>query len=105
MRITAPWFGGTALAFIVAFSASAQEVDTFEYTVQQGDSCWTLAERFLGDRRQWRVVLEYNPQIGPPPHHLQPGTILRLPRAGIRPDAELTFARRDVQARQPSASD
>ncbi|MEM6956521.1 MAG: FecR domain-containing protein, partial [Myxococcota bacterium] len=47
----------------------------------------------------------YNPQIGPPPHHLQPGTILRLPRAGIRPDAELTFARRDVQARQPSASD
>jgi nucleoid-associated protein YgaU len=34
-----------------------------EYTVQEGDNAWSIAERFYGSRDQWAAVLLSNPTI------------------------------------------
>jgi serine/threonine protein kinase len=42
-------------------------------------------------------------EMGPSPHHLKTGSILRLPRAGAArsPDARITFVRNQVEAFKP----
>lgn len=89
---------------IILSSASAQEaeVETFEYTVQEGDTCAGISLRFFGNRRRYDIIHSFNPGMGPPPHSLEPGSTLTLPRQETTgPDARLTAARRQVQAREP----
>jgi len=99
------------LAFFVlllAADAEAQEADTVEYVVQAGDTCVGIARRVWHDRRRTDVLHQYNPQLGPPPHDLVPGTVLRLPRVarpGTGPDARVTQVQRRVEARPPQRED
>ncbi|MEO0326530.1 MAG: FecR domain-containing protein, partial [Myxococcota bacterium] len=109
---------GATLAATAA-PALAQEGEFFEVTVRRGDSCARIAQRYYGDWRRYDVIIRYNPELqegapggrcGP---NLRPGVLLRLPRdpgaaaapAEATPDARLTAARRDVQAREPEDAD
>ncbi|MBN9104614.1 MAG: LysM peptidoglycan-binding domain-containing protein [Propionibacteriaceae bacterium] len=49
------------------------------YSVQRGDDLWTVAERLLGDGRQWRRIAELNPSLADPTRELVAGTQLVLP--------------------------
>lgn len=76
-----------------------------EYRVEPGDtSCPQVARRVFGDPKAVRLIHAYN-RLGPQPHRLRPGQILRLPvseaPAPSGPDARLTFIRNQVEAYTP----
>ena len=51
------------------------------YTVQQGDSLWSLAERFYGDGRRWQKIQEANRDVVPSAGQLLVGDVLVIPAA------------------------
>lgn len=97
------WIVQALLSTAPAQAPAAGTVETFEYHVVEGDSCAAIARRFFGDRTRYDIIHQYNPGMGPTPHHLEPGRILILPRVATAPntgpDAEVTAVRRSVEAR------
>ncbi|MFI5301984.1 MAG: LysM peptidoglycan-binding domain-containing protein, partial [Polyangiales bacterium] len=91
----------TTLMFAAACSSVAlrARADTYPYTVQKGDTCDGIAAKLLGDKSRYEEMHDVNPELGPPPHHLKPGTILRIPKPGA--DAHLTHIHKDVDAETP----
>ncbi len=102
----APGLASLALAFFCASSVAwGQRSETVEYTVQAGDTCASIARRFYGSSRAYDRIHRLNPDLGPPPHRLVPGTLLVLPRPDAGgPDARLTAAHGDVRARPPGGA-
>ena len=51
------------------------------YTVQPGDSLFSIAQKFYGDGNQWQKIYDYcNSQvIGQDPNVIQPGEVLFIP--------------------------
>ncbi len=47
------------------------------YTVQKGDTLWSISLRFLGDGKRWREIVEANP--GLEPSKLRIGQVIILP--------------------------
>jgi nucleoid-associated protein YgaU len=47
------------------------------YTVQKGDTLWSIAQRFLGDGQRWREIVDLNP--GLEPAKLKVGQVILLP--------------------------
>ncbi len=93
MRLLAP------LLLLAATTAHAQPTE--RYVVQAGDSCRRLAQRLYGDRARVDLIHAHNPQLGPGPHRLEPGTSLRvLPEPLREAEATLVRKRREVQARR-----
>jgi len=68
-----------------------------EYVVQPGDTCAAIAKKILGDERAYDQLHRLNP-MGPPPHNLKPGTVLKV--RDDTPDARLTFVKPDVKAKR-----
>lgn len=92
-----------ALASILAVPAAAlAQPTTTEYQVRPGDTCRGIAARFYGDADEYVRIHELNPELGPMPHHLEPGLRLRLERP--EPPAELAVVYRRVERRDPAAS-
>ncbi|MGC3959903.1 MAG: hypothetical protein QM813_18835 [Verrucomicrobiota bacterium] len=85
-----------------AVSAAAPQM--MEYKVQAGDNCGALAKHLYGDSHRVDLIHQNN-DLGPLPHKLRPGQILRVPlraTAGPQgPDARLTFVRNQVEAYTP----
>ena len=71
------------------------------YTVQQGDSVWSIAEEFYGDGRRYPLIYRYNKFRGKPPHLLIPGQVLRLPVGEIGPEAHMNWLLAEVKAKPP----
>ncbi|WP_428267086.1 FecR domain-containing protein [Haliangium sp.] len=76
-----------------------------DYVVQEGDTCIGIAKRELGGRAHLQDLHRANPGMGPTPHTLVPGTVLKLP--GVRhdpgtPDARLTDKRGPVRVKEPA---
>ena len=83
--------------------ASAQELE--QYVVREGEDCGTIARRRYGSAQRYDRIHQHNPHLGPMPHRLRAGTVLRLPPAETSdPDARLTAARRQVESQRPQAS-
>jgi hypothetical protein len=84
-------------------------VELFDYTVQEGDTCTGIAQRVLGDRSAYELIHRYNPAMGPSPHKLVAGTVLKLPRVGKSdgpaPDARLTDKLGQVAVKEPTVED
>lgn len=69
--------------------AQRNQLDEFEvpppdparaYTVQPGEGWWDLAQRFMGDGRNYPELYEYNKErVGGDPHLLRAGTVIELP--------------------------
>jgi hypothetical protein len=87
------------LTLAITHTAHAQ---LSEIRVQPGDTCRTIAIRVFGDASGVATLHEHNPELGPTPHHLVPGSILRVPRPS--PPAELTAIVRRVERRAPDAA-
>ena len=90
---------------LLAAPASDADIELFDYTVKKGDSCAGIAKRFFGSRKAYDRIHDHNPGMGPTPHKLVPGTVLKLPREKSKPDAKVTASERKVEARSPSDSD
>ncbi len=104
-RQTDPGKGRLALILLsILFPLSAPAApELMPYTVQAGDTCPKIAKTIYGDARRIDLIHQNN-SLGPPPHHLRPGQVLRLPPAAHRdaaPDAVLTFVRNQVEAYTP----
>lgn len=82
---------------LAAIPVEAQQAET--YTVVPGDDCETVAKKIYGDKKLLPLLHEANPQLGPVPHHLVPGQVLRTPKPGA--EAKVTFIRKDVEAATP----
>ena len=67
-------------------SATAPQTDHYRpgdrYMVQQGDSLWSIAERFLGSGTAWHDLYAFN---GLATIDLKPGDVLKLPPKGWDP--------------------
>ncbi len=87
----------------------ADEVELFDYTVVAGDTCASISQQFFGNRRRYDLIHAYNPGMGPPPHDLEAGQILHLPRratpADQLADATVTGVERRALARPRPADD
>jgi hypothetical protein len=97
--------GGTASssAALAAPAETATPAAVLEdYVVEEGDTCTRIALERFGDAKRVDVVHRYN-HLGPRPHHLKPGQVLRLPApAGAEgPEAELTFVSKHVDTFTP----
>lgn len=78
--------------------------DTVDYVVKAGDTCYSIAAHEYGDRRALPLLHKLNPQLGPLPHKLVAGQVLKLPRHLSDPDAQLTGTSGKVQVRKPAVS-
>lgn len=74
---------------------------SFGYSVQRGESFLSLAQRFLGDRLKFHLLVRYN---GLKTSQIAPGTIIRLP--GDEPVAAPVVKRPRLEAQpaKPSAA-
>lgn len=101
----------TALALAPrAPQASAQDAagdETIQYTIQVGDTCYGIAQRFFGNPRQCHeVIYRYNPHMGSDASNIRPGVTITIPvRNQNAPDARVTRTAREVQARSSSSAD
>ncbi len=93
---------GLALAIVLAVclpvAAGAQQAAEDDvYVVQPGDTCGSVARKVFGDATTGSARLHALNKMGPPPHQLQPGTVLRIKGD---PDARLTFIRPEVNSKR-----
>ncbi|MFK7984639.1 MAG: FecR domain-containing protein [Sandaracinaceae bacterium] len=90
------------LLFLAACGAAPTTTlaqDLMDVEVREGDTCRGLARRVYGDADAFPRIHEHNPGMGPMPHRLRAGTVLRLPRP--RPPATVSAVQRRVERRQP----
>ena len=79
----------------VAWAQPAAEADV--YVVQPGDTCGTIGRKVFGDAASGSAKLHALNKMGPPPHVLKPGSVLRIKGD---PDAHLTFIKPQVNAKR-----
>ena len=82
-----PWRGLLlllALSFALGAAAAepADEMPVWRYTVRPGDTLIGIAQRYLIKAWQWPAIQQAN-QVDDP-HHILPGTVLRIPAAMLR---------------------
>lgn len=87
---------------LLAIHAPDSDVELYDYTVKKGDSCASISKQEFGSRKAYGRIHENNPDMGPTPHKLVPGTVLKLPREKVKPAARVTASERTVEARAPS---
>lgn len=87
---------------LLAIYAPDSDVELYDYTVKKGDSCASISNQQFGSRKAYGRIHEHNPEMGPTPHKLVPGTVLKLPRDKVKPDARVTASERKVEVRAPS---
>jgi len=75
------------------------------YTVQPGDSIWSIAEAFYGSGSKYKIIYKNNTFIGSPPYILKPGQVLTLPIGEVSPEAQVDWLRREGKAKPPRALD
>lgn len=86
--LSAGWLLVGGLVAIGAAQAAPPRVETvasvpvWDYPVVQGDTLIGIAERELGQPRQWRQLQQLNRVAEP--RRLQPGQVLRIPLAWLR---------------------
>lgn len=82
---------------IPAVSWAQAVADDDVYVVQPGDTCGSVARKVFGDATVGSAKLHALNKMGPPPHVLKPGSVLRIKGD---PDARLTFVRPEVNAKR-----
>lgn len=89
---------------VVLVLATLGQVQPDTYVVQPNDTCSSIALKVYGDGKRYDELHRYN-ELGPLPHLLKPGQVLRLRPAPAAvtadgsPDATLTFLKPAVRTR------
>lgn len=95
---------GCVVCSLVAGAAAEEAVRIIDYRVVAGDSCGKIAKRQFGDSHRVDLIHQHN-ALGPVPHHLKAGQVLRIPESAVgssrEPDARLTYVRNQVEAYTP----
>lgn len=88
-KLAAPAIAALCASLVGGFNANAQTQPlplsaraTISHRVSAGDTLERLAERYLGDARQWQALQSHNRV--PSPYRLQPGSILEIPANLLR---------------------
>ena len=73
------WLSAALAATLAA--APTEEVETFEYTIQKGDSLWKIASQFYPDNVPGGIekIKEANPEKASNPQNLKLGDVLNIP--------------------------
>ena len=96
----------TIAAILILAASTARADDSYDYTVKKGDTCAAIAIRELGDRAAVDKIHALNPGMGPSPHDLVPGRVLKLPRpVAAGADAKLSTSHGAVRVRKPTVED
>jgi len=83
-------------------SAGASAAEDWAYPVERGDTLIGIAGRLLQSPLDWRALQRHNRVANP--RRLQPGRVLRIPLAWLRPDAaaaEIVDVVGDTRLEQP----
>lgn len=75
------------------------------YTVQPGDSIWSIAAEFYGSGEKYQIIYNHNKFIGLAPYILKPGQVLTLPEGEVSPEAQVEWVRKEVKAKPPRSLD
>ena len=59
---------------------SAESTEFSEYAVEENDSLWYIAEKFLGDGARYKEIAKLNSNIIRDENNLTVGMLLRLPK-------------------------
>ncbi|MCL2012168.1 MAG: FecR domain-containing protein [Cystobacterineae bacterium] len=93
------------LGLLLSSTALAQKSGELPetYVVQPGDTCMDIAKKFFGSASEYPRLHEHN-DMGPLPHNLKPGSIVRLRAAtqenlNLKSDATLTAFHATVNTR------
>ncbi|MEZ4458547.1 MAG: LysM domain-containing protein [bacterium] len=82
--------------------AHGQSITEFEeYTVQKGDTCTSIAEKFFGDKRRYDYIHAYN-DLSKDNYACVPGKQLKIAKIPPVPDALVGQKAGDVRARGPA---
>lgn len=110
-KYPARWLGLLVLALVcIGFAPRAEARCKYPnrkvkwYTVQAGESCWSIAIKLFADGRKYRIIHRYN-DLGKLPHILKPGMKLCFPSKTPDPDAKVEWRKRRVEARPPRTAD
>ncbi|HPH66244.1 MAG TPA: LysM domain-containing protein [Kofleriaceae bacterium] len=98
----APKYLLISAALLASTTSALAQPATTDYVVQPGDSCISIAASQLASGKRYKEIHQLNPNLGPEPHKLVPGTHLLLPKATNAPDANLAQTRGVVQFRKPT---
>jgi nucleoid-associated protein YgaU len=100
-----PWVLGPTPAYPPAAAAASPDPQFVDYSVREGDSMWTIADRWLGDPSRWGLIADANPTIDP--ERLRVGQKVRIPTKSnatgpiLNAPARLTAADRPQPAAGP----
>lgn len=94
-------FVGTLLVGLPPAAAQQKSPKFIKYVVKPGDDCTKILRKVYGNK-DYNLIHRYN-KLGPTPHHLKVGSVLRLPApTPSGPDALLTGVNGKVQTRPPA---
>jgi hypothetical protein len=89
-----------AALFVASLGHAADT--TRPYVVLPGESCWSISEKLFGDPRKYVLLHKLN-NLGPEPHVLTPGLVLRVPGNTVGADALVVWKRNAVKTKAPAS--
>jgi len=78
------FFRNIQLFFIFCFFSLTALADEQLYTVKQGDTLWSISEKYLHDANDWGKIQTLNQIVNP--HILVPNSQIRIPTLLLKKD-------------------
>ena len=73
-----------------------------DYTVQPGDTLWSIAQRAYNDSEDWDTIYQANKQvIGNNPNLIKPGQVLKIPQYSDQPPQPVPTTHPPVTTTKP----
>jgi LysM repeat protein len=102
MKIKPKAYLVTAALILAVFGvASAQDYEYVDYTIQKGDTLWSISSAQLKDSFMWPQLWEQNDQIKNP-DRIYPGEKIRIPKSWLK-QAQTTLkeVKKEIEAAAP----